>query len=110
VEIQVGKFFGQIELLLTVSDIIRFKGQVECLYRDLKGRAEFTTVEDQVGLKIETDGLGHMTATGFLRDGVGFGNELSFTIEFDQTTLQRTISEIDKALRQLGARDNGYQF
>ena len=106
-EIQVGDVFGQAELMLTVSDIIRFKKQAECLYRELKGCAEFTTIEGQVGFKIETDGLGHMNTTGFIRDDVSSGNELSFTIKFDQTLLWHTISEIDEALMKLGIESNG---
>ena len=108
-KIRVGNFHGQTELMLTVSDIISFKEQVECLHRDLKGFAEFTTIEGQVGLKLETDGLGHMNATGYLRDDVSFGNELSFTIEFDQTFLKQTISEINTALYQLGINSIGYR-
>jgi hypothetical protein len=100
-KIQVGDFYGQTELLLTVSDIIRFKEQVECLYLNLKGYAEFTTIEGQVGIKVETDGLGHMNTSGYLKDDVSSGNKLSFKIEFDQTLLKRTISEIDEALFQL---------
>ncbi len=101
VKIQVGSFYGQTELMLTVYDIVQFKKQIESLYRDLKGSAEFTTIEGQVGFKVNTDNLGHMYMTGFLKDDVSSGNELAFVIEFDQTLLRQTIHEIDNALFQL---------
>ena len=100
-KIQAGSFYGQTELMLTLYDIIRFKKQIERLYRDLKGFAEFTTIEGQVGFKVDTDNLGHMYMTGFLKDDVSSGNELTFTIAFDQTLLRQTIHEIDEALFQL---------
>lgn len=99
--IQVGDFSGQTDLMLTLSDIRQFRDQAESLYRELKGYAEFTTIEGQVDFKIETDGLGHMEVRGFLRDDASFGNRLTFVIEFDQTFLEHTISEIDEALSQL---------
>ncbi len=100
--IKVGDFFGETDLMLTLADITQFRDQTVTLHRELKGCAEFTTIEGQVDFKIETDGLGHMEVNGFLRDDISFGNRLTFVIEFDQTFLERTIFEIDEAISQLG--------
>jgi len=100
--IKAGDFFGETDLMLTLADITQFRDQTVTLHRELKGCAEFTTIEGQVDFKIETDGLGHMEVNGSLRDDISFGNRLTFLIKFDQTYLERTIFEIDEALSQLG--------
>jgi hypothetical protein len=48
VRIKVGGFLGDIEITMCVSDMIRFKEQLEPTYRDLSGAAEFTTIEGQL--------------------------------------------------------------
>ena len=55
-------------------------------------------MEGQLYILLETDGLGHIRATGYLRQNTVSSTELSFEIEFDQTLLWHTISEIDEAL------------
>jgi hypothetical protein len=100
--IKAGDFIGETDLMLTLADITQFRDQAVTLHRELKGCAEFATIEGQVDFKIETDGLGHMEVNGSLRDDISSGNRLAFVIEFDQTFLERTIFEIDEALSQLG--------
>ena len=84
-----------------VSDVIRFKEQLEPVYRNLEGVAEFKTIEDQLAIKIEVDKLGHVEASGFFIDDFASGNKLNFNISYDQTLLWHTISEIDEALVEL---------
>ena len=98
VEIKAGGFFGKAHLFLTLSDIIKFKNQIEVLYNKIEGIAQLKTIEDQVELKIEGEGSGHMKLTGFLKDNVSFGNKLHFEIEFDQSFLPKTISELNSTL------------
>jgi hypothetical protein len=101
VQIEVGAFKGELELQLCVSDIIRFKEQLEPVYERLEGVAEFNTVEDQLSIRIEVDKLGHVQASGYLLDDFVAGNKLHFNISYDQTLLWHTISEIDEALFEL---------
>src|SRR5689334_5098574 len=63
VRIDVGAFKGELEITLCVSDIIRFKEQLEPVYKNLKGVAEFKTIEDQLAIRIEVDQLGHVEAS-----------------------------------------------
>ena len=98
--IAVGGFHGDTQLMITLSDLIRFAEQLQRLNNKLKGEAEFTTIEDQVRIKLTTDGLGHITATGYLIDQAGTGNELRFTLDLDQTFLQETINQIEQAIKQ----------
>jgi len=97
VQVDVGGFKGNVGISIGLSDIIRFKDQLEPVYRDLKGIAEFTTMEGQLYIRIEMDSLGHVQASGYLLDDF-IGNKLSFNIQYDQTLLGHTISEIDEML------------
>lgn len=101
VQIDVGAFKGELEIHLCVSDIIRFKKQLEPVYERLEGVAEFTTIEDQLSIRVEVDKLGHIQVSGHLLDDFVAGNKLNFNISYDQTLLWHTISEIDEALFEL---------
>ena len=101
VQIDVGGFTGDVQIYMCVSDMTRFKQELEPVYKNLAGVAEFKTLEDQLYIRIESDNLGHIQATGFLKDDVAFENKLSFEIRYDQTLLWHTISEIDDALFEL---------
>ena len=101
VQIDVGAFKGELEISLWLSDIIRFKEELEPVYENLKGVAEFKTIEDQLAIRIEVNKLGHVQASGYLFDDFVCGNKLYFKISYDQTLLWHTISEIDEALFEL---------
>lgn len=101
VEIEVGGFKGEVEIYMCVSDMVRFKAQLEPVYQNLNGVAEFTTIESQLYIRIEATKLGHIQVAGFLLDDLASGNKLEFEINYDQTLLWHTISEIDEALFEL---------
>lgn len=101
VQIDVGAFKGELEISLCLSDIVRFKEQLEPVYEKLEGVAEFKTIEDQLAIRIEVNKLGHVQASGYLLDDLVSGNKLHFNISYDQTLLWHTISEIDEALFEL---------
>jgi hypothetical protein len=104
VRVDVGGLSGDVEIYICLSDIIRFKEQLEPVYRNLSGAAEFTTIEGQLYFRIEVNHLGHVRTTGYLLDDVTTSNRLSFDIYSDQTMLRRTISEIDEALLELSPK------
>jgi hypothetical protein len=101
VEILAGGFTGRARIYMCVSDMIRFKEELEPVYKTVTGVAEFKTIENQFYARIEADGLGHINATGFLIDTFSAGNKLTFNIHYDQTLLWHTISEIDEALVEM---------
>jgi 6-phosphofructokinase len=94
VQVAVGAFKGKLEIYICVSDMIRFKEQLEPVYRNLEGVAEFKTIEDQLAIKIEVDKLGHVQASGFILDDFDSGNRLDFNINYDQTLLWHTILQL----------------
>jgi hypothetical protein len=96
VDVQAGGFQGQASLFLEFSDFERFLPQARQLYETLEGEARFDTIEGQIQLVLKGDGKGHINLSGNLLDDCGIGNELSFKLEFDQTLLKRSISEIER--------------
>jgi hypothetical protein len=101
VEVEAGAFKGEIEIYICVSDMIRFRDELKPVYKNVAGVAEFKTIEDQLFIKIEVDKLGHVLASGYIVDDFIHGNRLDFNIQYDQTLLRHTISEIDEALLEL---------
>lgn len=101
VQIDVGAFKGESEISLCLSDVVRFREQLEPVYEKLEGVAELKTIEDQLALRIEVDKLGHVQASGYLLDDFVRRNKLYFNISYDQTLLWHTLSEIDEALLEL---------
>jgi len=99
--VTVGAFDAEIRMSILASDMKRFLEALEPVYRDLRGTAEFTTIEHQLYLKVVIDHVGHVRVTGEVRDDSSFGNRLTFTLDFDQTVLQRTLSELRYALSEL---------
>jgi hypothetical protein len=104
VHVEVGGFKGEVEIYMCVSDMIRFKEQLEPVYQNLNGVAEFQTIEGQLYIRIEADRLGHVQATGYLSDDLSSGNKLEFEIQYDQTLLWHTIAEIDEASFELSQK------
>lgn len=104
VNIGVGGFSGAVEVSIGISDVVRLKEQLEPVYRDVSGVAEFTTIEQQIYICVEVDKLGHVKATGYLIDRFYDGNKLEFCIKYDQTLLWHTISEIDEAIFELSQK------
>ncbi len=98
VTIDVGGFHGDTQVMITLADMKRFRGQLQNLYTTLAGEAKFTTVEDQILFTLTTDGLGHIGVTGHLMDNAGMGNLLTFSLKLDQTFLQKTLSELEQAI------------
>lgn len=104
VRVEVGGLSGDVEIYMCVSDMVRFKEQLEPVYRNLSGAAEFTTLEGQLYFRIEVDHLGHVRAAGHLLDDPASSNRLTFELNYDQTLLWHTISEIDEALFELSPK------
>ena len=98
VQIQAGSFTGHAEPWLDVSDFVRFAPQAQRLYETLNGEARFETVENQIRLILTGDGKGHINLSGHLLDRCGDGNKLFFKLDFDQTLLKNSISDMERFL------------
>lgn len=101
VEIKSGCFNGKVKLSIILDDVFRFLKQIELMYRDLKGEAEFSTIEDQVFFSLNINKLGLVSIEGYVRDNFNNFNELKFAIESDQTFLFNCISDINNFIKIL---------
>jgi len=104
ISVLAGGFSGRARATILTDELVSFAEQLHPLCESLKGTAEFATLEGQLSLKLTGDGRGHIHLSGVVSDRPGVGNTLSFTFEFDQTLLQRSIHEIDSVIRAFPVR------
>jgi len=100
-KIKVGKFSGSVDMSILYSDLVRFNDQLAPLYKNLKGKAEFRTLEGQLEIDVTADRTGHIEVTGFIMDAAGIGNRLIFVLRFDQTMLAHTLQELEKCITEI---------
>lgn len=99
--IRAGGFFGRVDLMISKGDMVSFMDQLKPVYENLKGHAEFSTLEDQLRILVKVNDMGHVKVSGYLKDDPSLPNTLNFHFEYDQTLLWHTISEIDEALFEM---------
>jgi len=106
ITIAAGKFAGQFRASLLLRELIHFLAQLEVLNRDLKGEAQFHTIENQLQLTITMDRSGHYTGSGYVMDEAGTGNKLIFTILGDQTEFAPTIRQLSESIEKCKSSAN----
>ncbi len=101
VNISVGAWLGKFEAWFCTRDFPRFREQLEALHSTLDGNARFDTLEHQLALEFTVDGRGHITVSGSASDrprpwsrGTGDGNDLTFSLELDQSYLPAIINQL----------------
>jgi hypothetical protein len=100
VDITVGGFRGQANLSILLQELELFRDQLTVLQQSLKGEAEFTTIENQLYLKLKADHLGHIGIEGYVMDDAGVGNKLDFSFEIDQSFLKSTLDELVSCIQE----------
>jgi hypothetical protein len=105
-EIQVvaGGFRGKATAAFITSELSEFLSELRPLFETLEGKAEFSTIEEQLKLQLVGDGKGHIELTGEIADQPGIGNRLLFTFEFDQSQLGASIRELELVTSQFPVR------
>ncbi len=104
IRVQVGGFRGQVDAALLTAELTSFLAALRSLYETLRGSAEFSTMEEQLHLRLMGDGKGHITLTGELLDQPGIGNRLHFTLQLDQSQLGASIHELETVTAQFPVR------
>ena len=108
IKIKVTGFIGDYEAQLRNVDFLDFKNELERLYNNLDGYANFNCLEDYLQIKIKGDGLGHFFAECIAIDNPGiYRHELKFTLEFDQTEIHGMTKMIDDLLNEFPIKDIG---
>jgi hypothetical protein len=77
-----------------------FKRELKKTYDSLNDQAEFKTLEGQIQIKIEGDGLGHFSVDCEVMDDAGVGNKLNIAMAFDQTQIPDFVRQLDKIVKQ----------
>jgi hypothetical protein len=95
VAVSVGAFSGRYQASFITVELIRFKSELETLYRTLKGVAQFSAMEEQLALTMTSTGLGQIQLEGAAQDVSGTGNRLEFAFDLDQSYLAQTLAQLD---------------
>lgn len=99
-----GGFRGKFQANLRTDEIERFAAQVRTLYDDLRSPALLAPMEEQLVLRLEGDGRGHIVCHGEARDVVGTGNSLRFELQLDQTQRFATMVQLSELLNRYPVR------
>jgi hypothetical protein len=78
------------------QDFLRFRDQLLPLYEKLNGEAVFSTLEQQLSIRVVGDGRGGMAVSGHALDRTGSGNRLAFEFFIDQTYLSQALTGLDQ--------------
>ncbi len=94
IRVRAGGFRGNVDASIITAELVDFLSQLRPLHDTLRGTAEFSTMEDQLKLRLTGDGKGHIELTGEIADQPGIGNKLTFQLRFDQTQLGAAVREL----------------
>jgi hypothetical protein len=95
IRVHAGGFRGKASIAIITSELEKFLSELKPLYEKLVGEAKFATMEQQLGLRLNGDGKGHIELRGEVADQAGIGNRLFFNLRFDQTQLKQSINDLE---------------
>jgi hypothetical protein len=104
VHVCVGGFRCTVDGAFITVELVAFLTQLRSLYESLSGTAEFATLEEQLHLQLTGDGKGHIELVGEVADQPGIGNQLRFTLHFDQSQLGTSIHELERVTKEFPVR------
>lgn len=95
IRVRAGGFAGNISAAFVANELTAFLMQLRRLLRDLAGGAAFSTLEEQMQLRLSGDKKGHIDLVGEVADQPGSGNRLRFHLSIDQSQLASSIRELE---------------
>ena len=104
IRVRAGGFRGQIDAAVLTGELSAFLAGLRPLHETLRGTAEFSTLEQQLHLRLIGDGKGHIELTGEIADQPGIGNRLHFTLQIDQSQLGASIHELERVTTEFPVR------
>jgi hypothetical protein len=104
ISVQAGGFRGRTSASFITSELTKFLSELHSIFEKLKGSAEFSTMEEQLSLRLVGDGKGHIELHGVVADQAGVGNRLHFRLQLDQSQLGASISELKKVIATFPVR------
>jgi hypothetical protein len=96
IQVCAGAFRGTVDAAIVTNELANFLAQLRALYENLRGTAEFTTLEEQLHLVLSSDRSGHVELAGDVVDQPGSGNRLNFILHFDPSQLRQSIAELER--------------
>ncbi len=98
VEVRSGAFSGKFDAAFLTEDFVGFRDKLVVLYDSLKGEVNFTTLEEQLSIRVVGNGHGGLTVSGEAVDQPGICNKLVFEFALDQTALLPVIREVNEII------------
>ena len=105
VNVAAGGFRGSFDAAFLTAEMEDLCKKLKELYASLKGSREWETMEGQLRLAFQGNGLGGIELKCDARDQAGIGNLLSFELDLDQTQLAQSISQLDDLMSTFPIRD-----
>lgn len=104
VQIDAGALTGRFQAAFLTEELVYFLEELRSLHSTLRGKASFTTMEEQLSLELEGNGLGHISLLGKTSDQPGIGNQLQFQLSLDQTQLQASLRSLEAVVNAYPVR------
>jgi hypothetical protein len=105
VKVAAGGFRGGFDAAFLTAELDDLREKLKKLYDSLKGKTKWETMEGQLELILQGNGLGGIELLGDALDQAGIGNHLSFKLSFDQTQLAQSLSQLDELMSEYPIRD-----
>ncbi len=102
--VSAGAFSGGFHAAFLTDELVRFRDQMQTLYRTLRGEANFRTLEEQLLLRLTGNGRDEICVRGVAVDIPGTGNRLEFELMLDQSHLQSTLDSLNEVIDQFPVR------
>ncbi len=109
VSIQAGAFSGTFGCAFLAPEFSEFRDSLQVLHETLAGVARFSTIEDQLSLKLTGDGRGHIALKGLALDVPGMGNRLEFHLDLDTGHLSSALRELDEIVGAFPTRIGSFR-
>ena len=105
IRVRAGGFRGKASAAIITSELNAFLPELRALYANLSGTAVFVTIEEQLSLRLDGNGKGHVQLRGEIADQAGIGNCLHFSLALDQSQLGTSIRELERVVLQFPVRE-----
>jgi hypothetical protein len=101
VDLKVGGFAGSARASLFSGELRGLLNDLRSMQSSLSGKVDFRTLEGQLDFKAAITETGHVNIEGHLQDKAGYGNDLKFFLDLDQTFLPPAIAGLEAFLGSL---------
>ena len=96
-----GAFSGNYSAEIMTFEFEKFKHDLNSLYENLNGTAEFQEIENYIIVKVKGDGIGHFNAEIICFDYPGIDSaKLEFEIYFDQTFIKEIVNQLNQITKE----------